>query len=198
MTVAGLDADYLEITMTALLVAVAVYTIVGGMLCVLVTDYLQFVVMSVGLLAVTLVTLYQVPWQTLVDTVEQNYGAGGFNAFINEDLGWSCVIFNGMLNTAAVLTWQTTIARVLSAKDTDTGRKIYTRTSFFFVCRFLIPGMWGMAALATVGAGRRLEPGHARVLEHLGAGGADGPVGRGHAGGRHVDRLLLHARPGAA
>ena len=153
VTVAGLNEDYLEITMTALLVAVAIYTIVGGMLSVLVTDYLQFVVMSAGLLAVTLVTLYQVPWQTLVDTVDQKYGAGGYNAFINEELGWSWVVFNGMLNTAAVLTWQTTIARVLSSKDTATGRKIYTRTSFFFVCRFLIPGLWGMAALATVAPG---------------------------------------------
>src|SRR5262249_9171591 len=30
-------------------------------------------------------------------------------------------------------------------------RKIYTRTSFFFVCRFLIPGVWGIAALASLG-----------------------------------------------
>jgi len=40
---------------------------------------------------------------------------------------------------------------VLSARDTETGRKIYTRTSFFFVCRFLIPGLWGIAALAALG-----------------------------------------------
>jgi SSS family solute:Na+ symporter len=66
-------------------------------------------------------------------------------------MGWQYVLFNAMLNTAAVLTWQTTIARVLSARDTATGRKVYTRTSFFFVCRFLIPGIWGIAALATLG-----------------------------------------------
>ncbi len=140
----------IEIAMTVLLTAVALYTIVGGMLSVLITDYLQFVVMSAGLLAVTLVTLYHVPWSVLVETVEKHYGEGGFNPFVNEDLGWSWVIFNGMLNTAAVLTWQTTIARVLSAKDTNTGLKIYTRTSFFFVCRFVIPGLWGIAALATL------------------------------------------------
>jgi SSS family solute:Na+ symporter len=67
-------------------------------------------------------------------------------------MGWEYVVFNAFLNTAAVLTWQTTIARVLAAKDTETGRKVYTRTSFFFVCRFLIPGLWGMAALATLGS----------------------------------------------
>jgi len=149
--VAGLDVRYLEIMMTALLVGVAVYTILGGMLSVLVTDFLQFVVMSAGLILVTILILMNVGWEKLVTTVETNYGAGGFNPFVNPTMGWQYVLFNLMLNTAAVLTWQTIIARVLAAKDTNTGRKVYTRTSFFFVCRFLIPGIWGIAALATLG-----------------------------------------------
>jgi solute:Na+ symporter, SSS family len=149
--VAGLDVKYLEIMMTALLIGVAAYTILGGMLSVLVTDFLQFVVMSAGLIAVTVLILINVGWEKLVTTVEMNYGAGGFNPFINPTMGWEYVLFNAFLNTAAVLTWQTTIARLLAAKDTQTGRKIYTGTSFFFVCRFLIPGIWGIAALATLG-----------------------------------------------
>ena len=149
--VAGLDVRYLEIMMTALLVGVAVYTILGGMLSVLVTDFLQFVVMSLGLILVTILILMNVGWERLVTTVETHYGAGGFNPFVNPTMGWQYVLFNLMLNTAAVLTWQTMIARVLAAKDTKTGRKIYTRTSFFFVCRFLIPGIWGIAALAMLG-----------------------------------------------
>ena len=149
--VAGLNVRYLEIMMTALLVGVAVYTILGGMLSVLVTDFLQFVVMSIGLILVTILILMNVGWEKLVTTVETQYGAGGFNPFVNSTMGWQYVLFNLMLNTAAVLTWQTIIARVLAAKDTRTGRKVYTRTSFFFVCRFLIPGIWGIAALATLG-----------------------------------------------
>jgi SSS family solute:Na+ symporter len=149
--VSGLDVRYLEIMMTALLVGVAVYTILGGMLSVLVTDYMQFIVMSAGLIVVTILILMNVGWENLVTTVETHYGAGGFNPFINPTMGWQYVVFNLMLNTAAVLTWQTIIARVLAAKNTDTGRKVYTRTSFFFVCRFLIPGVWGIAALASLG-----------------------------------------------
>ena len=149
--VAGLDVRYLEIMMTALLVGVAVYTILGGMLSVLITDFLQFVVMSAGLILVTILILMNVGWEKLVTIVETSYGAGGFNPFVNPTMGWQYVLFNLMLNTAAVLTWQTIIARVLAARDTNTGRKVYTRTSFFFVCRFLIPGIWGIAALATLG-----------------------------------------------
>ncbi len=151
VVVAGLDVKYLEIMMTALLVGVAVYTILGGMLSVLVTDFLQFVVMSAGLILVTILILMNVGWENMVNTVELRYGAGGFNPFINPTMGWQYVLFNLMLNTAAVLTWQTIIARVLAAKDTKTARKVYTRTSFFFVCRFLIPGIWGIAALTTLG-----------------------------------------------
>jgi SSS family solute:Na+ symporter len=39
---------------------------------------------------------------------------------------------------------------LLAAKDTRTGRRVYTRTSFFFLCRWLIPAVWGIAALAVL------------------------------------------------
>ncbi len=144
----GLNPDYLEIAMTVLLVGVATYTIMGGMLSVLVTDFVQFVVMSIGLLATTFLVLHHVPWDLLVSTVETRFGDGGFNPFVNEKLGWSFVLSNIFTNTAAVLTWQTCIARLLSAKDSKTGRRVYTGTAFFFVCRWVIPGIWGIAALA--------------------------------------------------
>jgi SSS family solute:Na+ symporter len=138
----------LEVTMTVLLLMVAIYTVLGGMLSVLVTDFLQFVVMSVGLIAVTVLILINVGWDKIVNTVQVKYGQGAFNPFVNPDLGYAWFFFQLLLNFAATLTWQTTIQRLLAAKDTRTGQKIYTHTSFFFVCRFLIPGLWGMAALA--------------------------------------------------
>src|SRR5436189_6198308 len=53
-------AHRLELTMTLLLVMVAVYTVLGGMLSVLVTDFLQFIVMSVGLVAVSYLVLTRI------------------------------------------------------------------------------------------------------------------------------------------
>ncbi|MEW6742954.1 MAG: sodium:solute symporter family protein [Planctomycetota bacterium] len=147
------NAHKLELMMTVLLGGVALYTVLGGMLSVLVTDFLQFVVMSGGLLVVTILILANVGWSRLVDTVQTNYGAAGFSPFKHPDMGWPYVMFNLLGNTAAVLTWQATIARVLSAKDTATGRKVYTRTSFFFLGRWVIPGLWGIAALAMLQPG---------------------------------------------
>jgi SSS family solute:Na+ symporter len=149
--VCGFDVKYLEIAMTVLLVGVATYTILGGMLSVLVTDFLQFIVMSAGLILVTVLILTSVGWDKLVAAVQTHHGAGGFNALANPTMGWPYVVFNMFLNTAACLTWQAVIARILAAKDSATGRRIYTGTAFFFVCRFMIPGLWGIAALAALG-----------------------------------------------
>ncbi|MCC6795274.1 MAG: sodium:solute symporter family protein [Candidatus Hydrogenedentes bacterium] len=142
----------LEIMMTILLIAVCTYTIMGGMLSVLVTDFLQFAVMSAGLLIATAVVVYKTGWSNMVETVDKHYGVGGFNPFVNADLGLSYVLFNGLVVTACVLTAQPVIQRVLAAKDVKTGRQVFTRTSVFFVCRFVIPGLWGIGALAALGS----------------------------------------------
>jgi len=144
------EGHNLEITMTVLLVIVCLYTILGGMLSVLVTDFLQFVVMSLALIAVTVLIVVKEGWGNLIAAVDVHYGQGGFNPFVNESMGWSYVIFNALIVISCVLTLQPVIQRVLSAKDAKTGQKVFTRTSFFFVCRFVIPGIWGIAALASI------------------------------------------------
>jgi SSS family solute:Na+ symporter len=45
----GVSVKYLEWIMTGLLGLVLLYTVLGGMLSVLVTDYLQFLVMGLGI-----------------------------------------------------------------------------------------------------------------------------------------------------
>src|SRR5207245_2556207 len=39
------------------------------------------------------------------------------------------------------------ISRVLSCRDEMTAKKMYRRTAFYFVGRFALPGLWGVAAL---------------------------------------------------
>jgi solute:Na+ symporter, SSS family len=85
VAVCGLKPEYLEITMTLLLVGIGLYTIMGGMVSVLITDYLQFIMMSIGLLVVTVMIFAQVGWTDLVQAVETRHGAGGFNPLVHPD-----------------------------------------------------------------------------------------------------------------
>src|SRR5436190_11749026 len=79
--VCGFNLNKIEIVMTMLLIGVAVYTIMGGMLSVLITDFMQFVVMSAGLIVISFLILHKVGWGTMVQTVQAKYGEGGFNPF---------------------------------------------------------------------------------------------------------------------
>ncbi|AQT69083.1 Na(+)/glucose symporter [Anaerohalosphaera lusitana] len=150
VAVCGLNPEYLEITMTLLLLGIGLYTIMGGMISVLITDYLQFIMMSIGLLIVTVLIFIKVGWGSMVEAIQMNYGEGGFNPFVHEQMGVMYVIFNALVALSVVLTWQVMIQRVLSTKDIATGGKIYKGTSPFFVCRFILPGLWGVAALAVL------------------------------------------------
>ena len=150
--VGGFDLRYLELIMTIILLGIALYTILGGMLSVLVTDYIQFIVMSIGLVAVVGLIIWKFGWFTIVDSAQQQLGAGAFNPLQNGAYGIDRILLDILVAFAAVLTWQTMISRVLSAKDATTGQKIYQGTSPFFLVRFTIPAIFGIAALYLFGA----------------------------------------------
>ncbi|NND33740.1 MAG: sodium:solute symporter family protein [Saprospiraceae bacterium] len=145
-TIFGLPDGYLEAMMTIILAIVALYTILGGMLSVLVTDYMQFVVMSIGLLIATFLVLFNFEWSSITGQLAESYGAAAFNPFIGDTYGLDRIVLDVLLALASILTWQTTITRVLAAKDTATGQRIYRATSPFFLIRFMIPAFLGIGA----------------------------------------------------
>src|SRR5258706_9835105 len=62
----GMPPGWLEWVMTALLGVVLLYTALGGMLSVLVTDYLQFLVMGVGIVATSVLVILHLGWSDLI------------------------------------------------------------------------------------------------------------------------------------
>ncbi len=143
----GLPEGYLEAMMTILLLIVAFYTILGGMLSVLVTDYMQFVVMSIGLLLAVALILVNYGWTPIAQTLVEKYGQASFNPFLGNRYGLDRIILDLILAFATILTWQTMISRVLAARDSKTAKRIYKATSPFFLVRFILPAFLGIAAL---------------------------------------------------
>ncbi len=179
----GMELGLLEVAMTALLGLILLYTVLGGMVSVLVTDYLQFLVMGMGIVAVSVLVIYHTGWSNLINGLERAHeeevaiaaqpapGDVDAQAKVPEPVtmkdpfnpakskGWGWVIWQALLQIAIMTTWQTTIARVLAARDVATAKRVYVRTSFYFVGRFGLPGLWGAAAFlyfANLGA---LPPG---------------------------------------
>ena len=73
--VTGLDMEYLKWTMTFLLGIVLLYTVLGGMLSVLVTDYIQFLVMGLGIVITSMLVVCDVGWSDLVGGLREAHVA---------------------------------------------------------------------------------------------------------------------------
>lgn len=149
--VTNMPVGSLQWVMTGLLVLVLVYTVLGGMLSVLVTDYLQFLVMGLGIVVTSVLVLMQCGWGDLVTALWSNSqaattAADPFNPLHASSFGPGYLAWQTILILSAVTSWQTMIARVLASKDEQTAKKIYRRTALYFVGRFALPGLWGAAA----------------------------------------------------
>jgi SSS family solute:Na+ symporter len=79
--VTGIPKDYLLITMVVLLSLVLVYTAVGGMVSVIVTNYIQYVLLSFGMIFITIYGIYIIGWGNIVTSVTEQLGEKGINPF---------------------------------------------------------------------------------------------------------------------
>src|SRR5258707_3191654 len=62
----GMPARWLEVVMTLLLGMILLYTVLGGMLSVLVTDWIQFIVKGMGIVVTSILVLRSIGWHNLV------------------------------------------------------------------------------------------------------------------------------------
>ncbi len=138
----------LPAVMIGLLVLVLIYTTLGGMISVILTDYIQFVVLSVGLLIATFLAISYLGWSDIFTTIEEVMGARGFNPVAEgSGFGWSYVAW--MIITAGLVScavWPTAVARALAMESTSAVKRQYCLSSISFTIRFLIPYFWGICA----------------------------------------------------
>lgn len=151
--VMGFGPQALGFIMTLMLIIVMSYTILGGMFSVVITDFMQYVVLSFAMLATTIIVLLEVDLTLISDTVMSGYGEGGFNPIVNPRFGWSFIIWILVTNIAAAALWQPGTSKALSSKSPEIAKKVFWVTGLTFAGRAMIPMFWGVAAFAYFGAG---------------------------------------------
>jgi SSS family solute:Na+ symporter len=149
--ITGLTSDTeIKMIMTALFVLVLLYTTLGGMVSIVVLDYIQFVILSVSLLWLSLLSIQHLGWNNIMETMHQCYGEEGFNPFIGEGFGPSYVLWMLFLGVAACSVWQTSVIRACSAENPRLVKKIFALGSIGYLIRFLIPYFLGISALVFI------------------------------------------------
>lgn len=165
--VSGIDARYLIAVMTVILLLELMYTVLGGMVSVVITDFMQYILLSVATILVSIYAVYYAGWSNIVDKVSTTMGEGGFNPISNPKFGLTFLIWQALLWFSVHTCWQTTAMRMFSTKSAETSRRVMTWTGFIFLGRGMLPMLWGIAALTLYGTG---------ALD----GGVPAPVVNGH------------------
>jgi SSS family solute:Na+ symporter len=151
--VSGIPADYLVAVMTAILLLELVYTVLGGMVSVVITDFLQYVLLSVATILVTIYAVNSAGWDNITQKVTSLMGSGGWNPLDNPKFGWTFLIWQVLLWFAMNACWQTTMMRVFATNSPSTAKRVMTWTGVIFLGRGMLPMLWGICALTLLGTG---------------------------------------------
>lgn len=138
----------LPTVMMVLLVLVLVYTTFGGMVSVILTDYVQFVVLSFGVLLVTGLAIARLGWEHIFTTVQNTMGEAGFNPLV-EGSGFGVWYVLWMFISAGLIgsaIWPTAVSRALTMESTAAVRRQYLWSSVSFTVRFMVPYFLGICA----------------------------------------------------
>jgi SSS family solute:Na+ symporter len=151
--VSGINSKYLVAVMTVILLLELIYTVLGGMVAVVITDFIQYVLLSVATILVSIYAVHHVGWSNIIDKVSVTMGAAGFNPFANPKFGVTFIVWQILLWFSIHTCWQTTAMRMFSTKGPETSKRVMTWTGFIFLGRGMLPMLWGVAALTLFGVG---------------------------------------------
>ncbi len=141
------DGGALTVVMTVLLLLVLAYTVMGGMISVIITDYIQFVLLSFGLLLTVGVAIWRLGWENIFQVVAAEKGAAGFDPLLGEgEFGPEYVLWMLVVGLIGCAVWPTTVARALAMESTQAVRRQFMWSSISFTARFLIPNFFGICA----------------------------------------------------
>ncbi|GJM27435.1 MAG: hypothetical protein DHS20C17_00700 [Cyclobacteriaceae bacterium] len=151
-TISGIPESSVLVTMVVLLTVVLIHTLLGGMVSIIFINYVQYVLLSFGMVLITIYGVFIVGWNNIVNTVTSELGESGMNPFspsiTQSEFGIGFLIWQILQWTAILVAWQALAMRLFSSKDSSTGMKIYKWTGLMFFFRAVLPIFWGIIAFA--------------------------------------------------
>jgi len=136
--------------MVTLLTVVLIYTLVGGMVSVIVTNYVQYVLLSFGMIVITIIGFVAVGWDGIVSAVTAGMGDKGINpfspSFFEGEFGFGFLVWQILMWVSLLIGWQAMSARLFASKDAKTGLRIYKWSALMFFARAILPIFWGIIA----------------------------------------------------
>ena len=148
------DPMALKLIMTGLLLLVLFYTVLGGMVSVVITDLVQFLVLGVGSLVVSgfvlsemggIDGLWELSGTTYIDPLMAD---NPVPEAAGDGVGPWMLTAQWVTLSIAVMLWPATVSRTLAVKSPTVARRLYLFSTIPFLARRTLPALWGIGAFA--------------------------------------------------
>ncbi len=149
------EAIYLKLIMTGLLLLVLFYTVLGGMVSVVITDLIQFLVLGVGMLVVSAFVFGSVGLDGFANVVTEHSGYydptdanNPSQAGADDGIGLGVLLAQATVIFTAIMLWPAGASRTLSVKSAKVAQQLYLYSTVPFLARRALPVFWGIGAFA--------------------------------------------------
>ena len=148
--------------MMGLLMALALlFAYCGGMVSVILTDFIQSVIIAFVVIIVTVLVIKDVSFTQLNECVVSNYGQGGFNPFRSQNIGVVFIIWIILQQFFGYAAFAPQMQRIAATDSPKTAQRMVLWAALFSQGKNLMIVFWGIGALAVLGfnAPEGMEPG---------------------------------------
>ena len=154
LLISGLSRDYLKEMMTGILILELLYTVLGGMVSIVITDFIQFVFLGIGTILITGFTIYTAGLDHMYQAVMTTSRRGGIQSRCQRRLRLG---LTSCSRSCCGWPWIPAGRRRRCARSRRKIRRPAARclqwTGFIFLGRGMMPMLWGIGALAMLGPG---------------------------------------------
>jgi solute:Na+ symporter, SSS family len=158
---AGTKCSTLAVVMILLISLAVLFTFLGGMVTVLVTDFIQSVILVATLIFVGFFTVAKVGVGNIHEALQSNLGQSAYNPFGSGSYGFVWVLWVTLLTICTKLSFAPVIQKMASTDSPETTRKMDLLSIIFgsgMRCYTLLIGIGALALLgSTVPSGVNAE-----------------------------------------
>jgi SSS family solute:Na+ symporter len=144
--VTGIPQRYILWTIICLMTMVLLYTAMGGMVSVVVTSYVQYLLLFLAMAIVTIFAFKVVGLRAMVAAVHGKMGPEGFNPLAHPAFGWTFIFWQTLMWLAVLTAFAPLTVRAFASESSEMAKRVFTWAGVLNVARAILPMFWGIAA----------------------------------------------------
>ena len=148
----GFQVSFVNILMAVLIGMALLFAYAGGMVSVILTDFIQSIIIAVMVFVITILAIKQVGFKEIHETINTNFGQGGYNPFVSNSFGPIFLIWIILQQIIGFPSFAPTMQKIASTDNAKTARQMTMLSWVFGQGRALMMVVCGVAALSIMGA----------------------------------------------